>query len=220
MKNVVLGITLASLLFATACGDGRIAEIIDPSVQAAEDSATIINYLADRGFTGDVVSTTDTGVRYVTLKDGTGTTIDESDIVAMEYVGMLTNDTIFDTNSKKVADSIRVAVQADTVGKADDAVTEQLIFLSLFSEDRPYTAQEFTYSQSGWTLPKSPPAQNGFIPGYVDGISASLNNIKVGGTTLIVIPSSQAYGTIGTGAFIAPNTVIAFELTPTKVKKQ
>lgn len=195
-----------------SCGRVDILTPTDPAIQAAEDSATIVNYLADLGLSGKD-SMLATGVHYVVLDSGDSNAIDESDIVTFHYTGKLLSDTIFDTTIKEVADSIRSAVEADTVGI--DPSSLQLSLLFTFSASRTYSPIEYTYSGSGWTLISS-----GFIDGFNDGVSASLNKLKVGGSALIVIPSGQAYRTQGSGLLIAPNTVIAFKLDVIKVVKQ
>lgn len=213
MRKVLLSILGGSILFAMSCGDGNVVIQEDPAIQAAIDSATIVNYLADLGLEGDTVKTTDLGVHYVILDRGNEPLIDESDIVSFFYTGKLLNDTIFDTSLKSVADSIRMKVAEDSVGKED--VSEHLLILNSFPESRNYSPYTFGYSSTGWTLSTS-----NFISGYSDGIAASFNKMGEGGKALIVIPSARAYGARGSGAFIEPNTVIAFELFPSEVIKQ
>lgn len=210
MKDLLLVLALFSAIMWTSCGDGNVLIVTDPAVQAADDSATIVNYLADKGLTDRAVKL-ESGVYYVILERGTGDSIDESDIVSLNYTGKLLNDTIFDTSIREVADSIRAAVEADTVGV--DASTIQLNILITFSDLRTYEPFEFTYSASGWTITGQ------FIAGFTDGISASLKEMQEGGRSLIILPSGQAYGSVGSG-LIPPNTVIAFELYPIRVIKQ
>ncbi len=193
-----------------SCGT-EIEPPIDPAIQAAEDSATIVNYIDDLGLTGQD-SILLTGVHYVILDSGDGEFIDESDIVKFHYLGKTLNDTIFDSSIKEIADSIRTLVQADTVGV--EASLEQLSLLIAFEEDRSYEPFEITYTASGW------PISGRFINGFEQGVSATFRNMKEGGRALIVIPSAQAYGQGGSGVLIPPNTVIAFELFPVDVVKQ
>jgi len=214
MKNLLLALALFSIIMVMSCGDGNVLERTDPEIQAAEDSATIVNYLADLGYEGGEVGVLSTGVRYVILDSGNMESIGEGDIVTFDYIGKLTNDTIFDTTIKEVADSIRMKVTEDTVGKADNEVTTQINILNAFPESRTYAPLRYTYAASGWTI-------NGqFIDGFADGASATFRQLKVGGRSLIVIPSAEAYGTQGSGFLIGRNTVIAFELRPTNVVKQ
>ncbi|MEM0940862.1 MAG: FKBP-type peptidyl-prolyl cis-trans isomerase [Bacteroidota bacterium] len=195
-----------------SCGDGNVTITTDPAIQAAEDSATIVNYLSDLGYEGDEVNVTESGVRYVILDTGDGDSIDESDIVTFDYIGKLLTDTIFDTSIQEIADSIRLAVQEDTVGV--DASNLQLSLLNTFSESREFEPFEITYSASGW------PIAGQFIAGFTDGVSATFNKMNTNGSALIVIPSVEAYGTVGSGLLIPPNTVIAFEFFPIEVIKQ
>ena len=94
---------IIGVFWLMACGDGNVFIATDPDIQLAEDSIIIKNYLEDRGFSN--FETSEEGLRYVILEEGTGTPIDESDIVTFDYIGMLTNDTIFDTSVKTVGDS-------------------------------------------------------------------------------------------------------------------
>ncbi|MEP1035585.1 FKBP-type peptidyl-prolyl cis-trans isomerase [Ekhidna sp.] len=191
--------TIVTALILLACGDGNVVVQVDPALQFTEDSITIAEYMEDKGYTFE---TTSSGVRYVILEDGSGDPIDESDIVTFDYIGMLTNDSIFDTSIKAVGDSIR---------NVEDIPAK---FTSTFTETRNYSPFTITYSFSGWTI-------NGqFVQGFSDGVSASFREMNVDGRALIVMPSALAYGTSGSGLIIPPNTVIAFELLPTDVIKQ
>lgn len=210
MKNLVFILVAYFILMLGSCGSDVLPPI-DPTVQAEEDSIIITNYISEIGLTGQD-SILSTGVHYVILDSGSGEFIDESDIVDFNYIGMTLNDTIFDTSIQSVADSIRILVQEDTVGV--EASVEQLSLLLAFDEDRGYRPLEVTYSASGW------PFSGRFIRGFEDGLAASFRQMKVGGRVLIVIPSGQAYGALGSGFLIPPNTVIAFELFPVEVEKQ
>ena len=130
MKNFILILGLISVIVWTSCGGDNILVQPDPSVQAAEDSATIVNYITDLGLS-DKDSMLTSGVYYIVLDSGEADTIDESDIVTFHYTGKLLNDTIFDTTIQEVADSIRLAVQADTVG-VDASVTQLSLLASFF----------------------------------------------------------------------------------------
>lgn len=214
MRSIVLSLWVMIMSMSIySCGDGNVVIQEDPAIQAAEDSATIVNYFSDLGLEGDTVQTTPSGVRFVILDRGSDPIIEDSDIVTYHYTGKLLNDTIFDTSIQEVADSIRVAVAADTVGRDD--ITEQLLFLSAFPTTRNHTSLTFTYSTNGWTLLSST-----FINGFVEGIANSFNQMGAGGKALIVIPSGQAYGLRGSGNLIPPNTIIAFELFPIEVIEQ
>ncbi|MEO1253851.1 MAG: FKBP-type peptidyl-prolyl cis-trans isomerase, partial [Bacteroidota bacterium] len=100
----------------------------------------------------------------------------------------------------------------DSVGLADKSVHET--FLNIYTEDRVYDPFSITYSFSGWTI-------NGqFVPGFTDGLSKTFNQMKIGGRSLIVMPSILGYGTSPRGALIPANSVLVFELRPTAITKQ
>lgn len=215
MKYYAIIFGVYALLMLSSCGSNLI-EIIDPAVQAEEDSLIILDYIEELGLTGQD-SLLEDGVRYVILDSGSGEFIDESDIVTFDFTGMLLTDTIFDTSIEAIGDSIFLAVQEDTTGYAAagiEASNEQLGLLISFYEDRTYSPFELTYSSTGWSF------AGNFISGFEDGIAATFRNMSVGGKALIVIPSGLAYGIVGSGLIIDPNTVIAFELYPTDVIKQ
>lgn len=215
MKNLIWIFCLIGLAAAISCSEDNILEVPDPSIQRAADIALIDDYLAENGFTE--VDTTESGVRYVIVEEGTGDAIDESDNVTFNYTGKLLSDTIFDSSIKLVVDSIRAAVSEDSVGLEDKSV-HRSILLSFpeLDQDRPF---DITYTATGWSF------EDSFITGFSDGILASFdsrktNSVKIGGKVLIAVPSDIAYGTVGSGYFIGPNTPILFELYPVKVEKQ
>jgi FKBP-type peptidyl-prolyl cis-trans isomerase len=221
MKNFLFVFLSGAIALTVACGDGNLFVPTDPAIQAAEDSAIIVNYLADLGYEGEEVGVLPSGTRYVILDSGKvvedeskrdSISIDESDIVTFHFTGKLINDTIFDTSIKEVADSIRIKVAEDTVGLDD--VSEHLVFLDRFDEDNNYEPITITYSSSGWT------STGLFIDGFSDGISATFNKMRIEGSAIVVMPSSEAYGERGSGALIPPNTVLVFELYPIEVIKQ
>lgn len=214
MREKLLVCIITSVAFLISCGDGNVIVPTDPAVQREKDSLEIIDYfiLNDYPITEETV--TPSGVRFVILDEGSGAMIEESDIITFDYTGKLLSDTIFDTSIEHVADSIREAVEADTVGKPVSEVSLQIDILAVFNEDRTYRPLVETYSKSGW------PMQGSYIRGFQDGISASFGSMKIGGNVLIVIPSGEAYGTSGSAPLIEPNSVIAFELYPREITKQ
>ena len=70
MKNILLALIFGSIIFVMSCGDGNVVITPDASIQETEDSATIVNYLADLGYEGDEVGSGLSGVRYVVLDSG------------------------------------------------------------------------------------------------------------------------------------------------------
>lgn len=218
MKNILLAFVFGSIILVMSCGDGNVTIRQDPSVQAAEDSAIIVNYLADLGYDGDEVGSGLSGVRYVVLDSGsvTNEAIEEGDIVTFYYTAKLLNDTIVDTSLKAVGDSVRLAVEANLGSDTTDA---ELTLLATFPESRIYTPYEFTYSENIWTTDAS---IIGFslINGFRIGFASSFKGVRTGGKTLILLPSAQAYGTRGSGFLINPNVVVAFELHPVELIRQ
>ncbi|MEQ8626556.1 FKBP-type peptidyl-prolyl cis-trans isomerase [Ekhidna sp.] len=208
MKKGFLAIVVGFILLA--CGDGNVVVQIDPDIQLEKDSIAIAEYMNEKGYQNYL--TTSSGVRYFIIEEGNGASIDESDFVTFDYTGMLLSDTIFDTSVKSIGDSIRTHFLEDSVGLEDKDIHE--IFLATFSEDESYDPLKITYSASGWTI------QGQFISGFTDGVSATFNKMNVGGKAIIAIPSALAYGSNGSGALIAPNTPIAFELMPIEITKQ
>lgn len=198
MKKGLFAVITAVIL--AGCGDGNVVIQVDPDIQLAEDSTIIADYMLEKGY--EDYKTTTSGVRYLVLDEGTGTDIDESDIVTFDYIGMLANDSIFDTSIKAIGDSIR---------NVEDIPDK---FANSFPESRIYNPFTITYSSSGWTI-------NGqFVQGFSDGVSASFKEINVGGRVVIAMPSVLGYGVRGSGLLIPPNTVLLFELYPTDITKQ
>ncbi len=198
MKKGLFAIVIA--LVVMACGDGNVVIQVDPAIQLAEDSTIIAEYMEDKGF--DDFKTTVSGVRYIILEEGTGDPIDESDIVTFDFIGKLTNDSIFDTSIKAIGDSIR------NVENIPDK------FSSTFAENRVYAPFTITYAASGWTI-------NGqFVRGFSDGVSAAFNEMNIDGHALIIMPSILGYGTGGRGLIIPPNAVLVFEFFPREIIKQ
>ena len=197
--NKGLFVLIATVLL-TACGDGNVVVQVDPAIQLASDSVIIAEYMDGKGYDG--YETTSAGVRYFIIKEGAGAAIDESDIVTFDFIGMLTNDSIFDTSIKTIGDSIR------NVENIPDK------FSAAFSENKTYSSFTITYASSGWTI-------NGqFVAGFSNGVSVTFNKMNVGGKAVIAIPSALGYGASGSGLLIPPNAVIVFELLPTEITKQ
>ncbi|GAB4232889.1 MAG: hypothetical protein Tsb0034_05870 [Ekhidna sp.] len=212
MKQILFALSFIATVVFISCGDGNVKINPDPEVQAAEDSAIIVNYFADLGYEGDEVKATTSGVRYVMVSEGTGKVIEESNIVTFDFTGKLTNDTIFDTTIEEVADSIRTKIAADTAGKEN--IETQLLFLSRFPEGANYSPVTLTYSSTGWTLGE-------FINGFRDGVAASFNKAKVGSSILIAIPSAEGYGSdFRRPPTIPENAVLIFELYPIEAVEQ
>ncbi len=212
MKDFLLVIAIFSACMWSSCG-ADILVPVDPAIQAAEDSVIIVNYIDGLGYS-DRDSVLESGVHYVILDSGDVDPINESDIVNFDYIGKLLSDTLFDTSIEEIADSVRTAVEQDTLGTGEATLTQTALLIA-FSDAKTYRPIEYTYSASGWTLGNS-----GFLGGFTDGVSAALNGLKVGGSALIVLPSAQAYGGRNDIFLIPANTVIAFELKVASVRSQ
>lgn len=236
MKNFLSIVVLFLITLSLSCS-GDIAEPPDLSIQATEDSVAIVNYIHDLGLS-DLDSVLASGVHFIVLDSGQKVddgavdtlSIDESDIVDVDYIGKLLTDTIFDTSIRGVADSIRLAVEANIT--PGDTLDVEYAVDTAFHEDKNYAPFEVVYTSTGWTI-------NGFIEGFSEGLTASLGQLSVGGSALIVIPSALAYGVTGNVPtifkigvdesgedefalyqFIEPNKVIAFEIRIASLRKQ
>lgn len=134
--------------------------------------------------------TTASGVWYTVLDSGSGEEIDYNDIVDMHFTGRLIDGTVFDTSLESVA-------------RAND----------VYDTLKSYVPIQFSLVKGGWTL-------TSYIPGFKDGITAVMDDLRVGGHAQIILPSALGYGRQPPfGSPIPPNTVITFDLYPVKVRK-
>lgn len=134
------------------------------------------------------VDTTETGVRYLILEPGNGETTNISDIASIDYTGKFTDNEVFDSTIEQV--------------ERDNG---------LFSENANYVPLTFTHTSTGWPL-------NNFVPGFRDGVTAVMSRLELGGKGLIIMPSTEAFGTQGT-ATIPPNTVLVYEIFLVKIRR-
>lgn len=195
MRNSFLGVLIAGFALM-ACGDGDIREIVDPEVQRDVDVELIDEFLIENGFSEDQVGTTALGVRYIILDSGMtqfdSLIIDESDIVDFDFIGRLTNDTLFDTSIRSVAEGT-----------------------SVFTEARIYRPFTINYTSTGWAI------SGNFLTGFSDGITNTFDKMNIGGRSLIIIPSDLAYGLAPPfGSNIPQNAILTFELLPVGIRKQ
>lgn len=176
-----------------SCGDNGIIEIPSSEDYLQSEIDQIEEYIAEKGYTN--VDTTESRVRYVIFEEGSGAEIKPGDIVSINYVGLLMDDdTVFDTNIKAVA-----------------------IANDQFIDSRTYAPLVFTHSESGWAIELA-----GFVPGFADGVTAAFSEMKVGGYTRLMIPSTLGYGSSGSlrdGIYtVPPNTNIVFDVYPVQVR--
>ncbi|MEO9872834.1 FKBP-type peptidyl-prolyl cis-trans isomerase [Ekhidna sp.] len=210
MKEIVLGVVLA--LVIASCGEGDVAIITDPSIQAEKDSVAIAEYLEINGFLENQIGTATNGVRYVILDSGSvnaADRIDESDQVNFNYIGKTLGDTIFDTSIEVIGDSLQAYYEENPFVIDNDTIS---VFTGL-----NYEPLFITYSSSAWTIPTG---DGGFVAGFANGIAGTFKHLGIGGKAIILIPSGQAYGERGIGVFIGSNAPILFELQPVSVTKQ
>lgn len=226
MKDFLASILIVLVMIASSCNsDDLPGEDEDPSIQAGEDSVTIVNYFDDLGFEPDSILESGVYIKILDEGDGSDTTILESDVVTYNFIGKMLNDTIFETTIEEVGDSIRLAVEANIT--EGDTLAMEYAYLAKFSEETEYRPNVDVYTANGWTL-------SGFINGFADGIIASFPELKVGGSVLIVIPSGEAYGTFGSGtpylvdgestprvyAIVPPNSILTFEFFIIDIQSQ
>lgn len=194
MNKLLFSLIIGFALLAS-CNEGTIVEPEDPAIQLAIDLEEIDQFLIDNGYDPATVDTTESGVRYIIIDEGNtmydSLSIDESDIVDFDFIGRLTDGTLFDTTIESVA--------------MEDE--------DIFNEDRVYVPTLMNYSETGWTI------RNRFIDGFVDGIAVTFNKVHVGAHILIVFPSGLGYGAAVRGP-IPANSVLTFELFPVRVDKQ
>lgn len=215
MKNIWLLLFGVSIMVMVSCSEDRIAMDPDPTVQRTVDIELINEYMINNGFESSINDTTAIGVRYIILNDGGrsenggvcgSNCIDESDIVTYRFTGMLLDGTIFDTSVQSVGDSLNQYYEENPYILDGDTV-------ALFSDAREYPPYVDVYSSSGWAV-------DGFVTGFVDGFTKTLNKMNVGGSSRVLMPSDLAYGTEARGVLIPASSVLVFDFFPVKVEKQ
>lgn len=177
----------ATLIFLVGCQEDTIFTPPDPDIQLNQDREAIKDYISEKGYTA--VDTTSSGVHYIILDTGSGADINFNDIVSINYIGRLTDGSVFDTNIPAVA------IEAET-----------------FDSARNYQPIRFTHTSNGWTL-----ATSNFVRGFVDGVSTTVSIMNVGGHSEIIMPSSLAYGGTAVGR-VPANSVLIFEIFPIQVR--
>jgi FKBP-type peptidyl-prolyl cis-trans isomerase len=167
----------------------------DSITQSGLDNDAIDEYIATNSL--ENVFTTESGVRYVFLKDGNGETPNLNDIVSIDYIGKFLTEEAFDASNEQ------------------DAI------------DRDVLVDGRTYSPLRFNLTRDGAALGGFVAGFQEGVNKILletdNDNKrlmtTGGRGLVLIPSAVGYGTAGTSNGTIPaNTVIAFEIALVSVR--
>ncbi|MCU0380882.1 MAG: FKBP-type peptidyl-prolyl cis-trans isomerase [Chitinophagaceae bacterium] len=95
MQKALLGLFLTTLLFSVSCSkDEKCPYTDDPVTVPAAEITALEDYLASKGITN---ATKDArGFYYRITTPGSGTTPGVCNSIAVNYVGKLTNDAIFD----------------------------------------------------------------------------------------------------------------------------
>lgn len=181
----ILALLAGSMTLLMACKEDELIATPDPRVQRAIDLEIINDYIATQGYDVDPGDTTASGIRFVILDEGNGAPVEYGDIVDNYYVGRFTDQELFDTN-------------IDTVD----------INNGTFDSLKTYQAQRFTHTETGWAI------RQDYLAGYVDGITAVLERMNIGGKAEIIIPSGLAYGTSVSTTSPLRDAVLVFEIYP------
>ena len=197
VKVWLLGMTVVAFSILAACsGDEVIATAFSAADQFEIDKELINDYLALKQYPED---TTERGVRLVVLEEGTGESVEVSDLVYFDYIGrfLTVNDddeiidtVVFDTSIFSVAQE-KQGVETNDPGRYREII--------------------YTYSADGWTLTPDAGTGTSFITGFSDGVTEIMKQLRVGGRGEIILPSNVAYGPIGTTG-IGGNQVLIFEI--------
>ena len=200
-QDLVFWITIALTSTIVACSNTD-ALIEDPNqirddsiTQSTIDNTAMDAYIAEKNLTN--IFTTETGLRYVFLKEGNGEFPNLNDIVSIDYIGKLLTDVVFDASNEQDA--------------TDGGV---------FVDGRTYSPIRINLTRDGIAL-------SNFVAGFREGVTKVLLEtddsdnrlMTTGGRALVIIPSALAYGTTGTSNGTIPaNTVIAFEVSLVSVR--
>lgn len=110
-------------------------------------------------------------------------------------------DIVFYHYTGRLTDGHVFDTSIDTVAQNND----------FYDSTRVYSPRLFTYTSNGWPLTT--------IRGFTDGLTAVTGVMKVGGKSVIMIPSGLAYGTNSEYAVGIPNnSVLIFDIYITRVK--
>lgn len=200
MRISLLLASLSIIWALVACEDNTTTdpeETVDVEVQQQIDSALIAEYVAKKGYSN--IDTTASGVYFILLDSGNGSSIKPNDIVTFNYIGLLTNDTIFHSNIESVAEAAGVR---DT--------------LNLIT----YNPVIYTHTTDGWNIPPIYTIEYWSLEsGYREGVTLAMNKLKIGGKGRIIIPSTLAYKSSIPWFFDIPDyAILIFDIYPTYVR--
>ena len=227
MKKLKLA-SAVSCLIGTAmiisCGP-KLVDAVDQEEQFAIDVELIEDYLSKKGYTD--YDTLEGGERVLVLDEGTGEEMQFEDIITYHYLGKFLNDTIFDTSLAQAAfdqDTISANSEIEFMDDGEGGYVYDINGLPRLNRQpsyRPgyepiysfadvYQPYAVTHTAGGWAA-----QQQSLISGFKNGLVYTLDNTRIGGRAVVIIPSYLAYGITGSGS-IPPRTVIMFELRPIK----
>lgn len=222
--KLVVGVScLMALMIFVACGP-KFTDPIDPEEQLAIDIELIEEYLQSKNITE--YDTLEGGERVYILSEGSGASLEYNDIVSYNYVGRMLNDTIFDTSIAQLAYDQDVISATSEIILAEDEMGEILYDvngLARFAKlpsfrpgyspiytgslYQPYVA---THSQGGWAI-----QQLALINGFKNGLKYAFENLKIGGNSIVIMPSYLGYGNTTNPAYADfRNKVLIFEMRP------
>ena len=204
-----------------SCGT-ELVDAFDAAKQQEIDIDLIEEYLSDNGYTD--YDTLDIDVRVVILEKGTGETMDYNDNIQFDFIAKFTNDTIFDTSIAQVAYDQDTANMKSFVLERDDNDQLELDryglqglddikydagYSAIYSSKESYKPLITTHSIEGWFIR----SQTYSVKGLPAGVHHVLDNVRVGGRGLVLLPSFLAYGRVGTSR-VDENTIVIFEIRP------
>lgn len=127
--------------------DGSVSNYSLPKIvgfgdKLIDDSNNIINYFAESAKNANIVST-DSGLKYIILKEGSGAMPKINNTVRVSYQGMLTNGTVFDS-SKDYIDGFDFSVDSVIPGW-----TEALQLMNVGSQFQLYMPSHLAFGEKG-----------------------------------------------------------------------
>jgi hypothetical protein len=209
--TVGLCLVFGILMFFISCGRVDVAETFDPSEQLAKDIVIIEDYLETMGYTE--YDTLPSEIRMVIFDQGTGDPINYGEIIRYNYIGYFTSNIMFDTSIGSLALAQDLEYALDTVYRIStngkrviSRVLYEEGYTPIYNPSRTYTPFQDTHTEGGWFMRN----YTNNIVGFIDGLSAVLDEVNIGGRGLVLIPSGLGYRNVANRS-IPANTVLIFE---------
>ena len=207
LKNIKYFFSILIISFFSCDLDIEYVEVDDPekieldSINQVSIDALLINKYIDSVDLKNIV-TLDNGIKYSITKKGNDIFPENNDILSININGYYMNDTIFtmfDTNSKTVAESN-----------------------DIFMITNEYAPIAFTYTTDGRYFGLN--SLHGYLTliNYLKkSIGKIMPSIDENGKFTIILPSGTAYGKDGNSNFpvIPANSVLIFEIHLLKIRK-